>query len=110
MPDFDFDSERDQRWIDFYDGEALDLMQGWTGGERDPLYATHSSGGNYAWVFTDAIANLDADLRRVKKLGRNKFQLGNGTFSREEINELNIIRDALAEALRDANSGDADDT
>jgi len=94
--------ERDQRWVSLDDGEARDLMTGWTGGERDPLYAISSSGGNYAWVFTDAIANLDADLRRVRKLGRNKFQLGNGTFSGAEIDELQYIRDALAEALRDA--------
>lgn len=99
MPNFDFDSERDQRWIDLHDGEALDLMQGWTGGERDPLYAISSSGGNYAWVFEDAIANLDSDIRRVKKLGRNKFQLGHGTYTAKEIDELHIIRDALAEAL-----------
>lgn len=100
--DFDFDSERDQRWIDFYDGEALDLMQGWWGGQADPLYAIASSGGNYAWVFEDAISNLDADIARVKKIGRNKYQFGRGTFSGKEIEELHIIRDALAEALSGA--------
>jgi hypothetical protein len=108
MPDFDFDSERDQRWIDFYDGEALDLMQGWWGSSGDPLYAIHSSGGNYAWVFENAISNLDADLRRVKKLGRNKFQLGGGTFSGKEIDELHIIRDALADALAEAGRPERD--
>jgi hypothetical protein len=45
--------ERDMRKIAVYDEEALKLMQGWTGGETDPLYAISSSGGwNYAWVFT----------------------------------------------------------
>jgi len=96
------DDERDQRWVDFDDGEALDLMQGWWGSSGDPLYAIYSSGGNYAWVFEDAISNLNSDLARVKKLGRNKFQLGHGTFSGAEIDELQYIRDALAEALRDS--------
>jgi len=93
------DNERDERWIDFYDDEALKLMQGWTGGENDPLYAISSSGGNYAWVFSDAIENLDADIESVKKIGRNKYQLGKGTFTKQEIDELRTIRDALAMAL-----------
>jgi len=101
-PGDDNGDERDQRWIDFYDGEALDLMQGWWGSSGDPLYAIASSGGNYAWVFEDAISNLDRDIGRVKKLGRNKFQLGGGTFTAKEIDELRIIRDALAQALRGA--------
>jgi len=97
--------ERDMRKIAVYDEEALKLMQGWTGGETAPLYAISSSGGwNYAWVFTDAIANIDSDLARVKKLGRNKFQLGKGTFSKAEIDELRYIRDALQEALDDPES------
>jgi len=92
--------ERDMRKIAVYDDEALKMMQGWTGGQSDPLYAISSTGGwNYAWVFTDAIANIDRDLSRVKKLGRNKFQLGLGTFSKAEIDELRYIRDTLQEAL-----------
>jgi len=97
--------ERDMRKIAVYDDEALKMMQGWTGGQSDPLYAISSTGGwNYAWVFTDAIANIDRDLSRVKKLGRNKFQLGQGTFSKAEIDELRYIRDALQEALDDPES------
>lgn len=97
--------ERDMRKIAVYDEEALKLMQGWTGGETDPLYAISSTGGwNYAWVFTDAIANIDRDLSRVKKLGRNKFQLGKGTFNKAEIDELGYIRDALQMALDDPES------
>lgn len=99
------EDERDMRKIAVYDDEALKLMQGWTGGQTDPLYAISSSGGwNYAWVFTDAIANIDRDLSRVKKLGRNKFQLGKGTFSKAEIDELAYIRDALQQALDDPDS------
>jgi hypothetical protein len=94
------DDERDMRKLVIYDDEALKLMQGWTGGQSDPLYAISSTGGwNYAWVFTDAISNIDRDLSRVKKLGRNKFQLGQGTFSGKEIDELRYIRDALQETL-----------
>lgn len=97
--------ERDMRKIVLYDDEALKLMQGWTGGETDPLYAISSTGGwNYAWVFADAIANIDRDLSRVKKLGRNKFQLGKGTFSKAEIDELRYIRDALQMTLDDPES------
>jgi hypothetical protein len=92
--------ERDMRKIVLYDDEALKLMQGWTGGQSDPLYAISSTGGwNYAWVFSDAIANIDRDLSRVKKLGRNKFQLGQGTFTKAEIDELRYIRDELSMAL-----------
>jgi hypothetical protein len=99
------DDERDMRKIVLYDDEVLKLMQGWTGGESDPLYAISSTGGwNYAWVFSDAIVNIDRDLSRVKKLGRNKFQLGNGTFSKAEIDELAQIRDALQNALDDPES------
>lgn len=97
--------ERDMRKIAVYDEEALKLMQGWTGGTSDPLYAISSTGGwNYAWVFADAIANIDRDLSRVLKLGRNKFQLGKGTFSKAEIDELRYIRDALQMALDDPES------
>jgi hypothetical protein len=99
------EDERDMRKIAVYDDEALKLMQGWTGGETDPLYAISSTGGwNYAWVFTDAIYNIDRDLRSVKKLGRNKFQLGKGTFTKAEIDELRYIRDALQMALDDPES------
>jgi hypothetical protein len=94
------DDERDMRKIVLYDDEALKLMQGWTGGTSDPLYAISSMGGwNYAWVFSDAIANIDRDLHSVKKIGRNKFQLGKGTFSKAEIDELRYIRDELSMAL-----------
>ena len=96
------EDERDMRKIVLYDDEALKLMQGWTGGTSDPLYAISSTGGwNYAWVFSDAIANIDRDLSRVKKLGRNKFQLGQGTFTKAEIDELRYIRDVLSMALDD---------
>jgi len=99
------DEGRDMRKIVLYDDEALKLMQGWTGGQSDPLYAISSTGGwNYAWVFSDAISNIDRDLSRVKKLGRNKFQLGQGTFSKAEIDELRYIRDALQMTLDDPES------
>jgi hypothetical protein len=92
--------DRDQRWIIIYDDEARELMSGWTGGQTDPLYAISSSGGaNYAWVFEDAIANLEKDIASVKKLGKDKFQLGKGTFTKKEIEQLHIIRDALEVAL-----------
>jgi hypothetical protein len=102
MTDFDFDSTRDQRWVTLYDDEALAIIPAWSGGTMDPLYAISSSGGaNYAWVFEDAIANIDADLARVKKLGRNKYQLGKGTFTKVEIDELHHVRAALAWALEE---------
>jgi len=92
--------ERDERWVGIEDADAYDLMQGWTGGQSDPLYAIVSmNGANYAWVFVDAIANIDRDLSRVKKVGRDKFQLGKGTFTGKEIDELQQIRDALQEGL-----------
>ncbi len=104
-PDEGEDEGRDMRKIVLYDDEALKLMQGWTGGQSDPLYAISSTGGwNYAWVFSDAISNIDRDLSRVKKLGRNKFQLGQGTFSKTEIDELRYIRDALQMTLDDPES------
>lgn len=92
--------ERDMRWIQIYDDEALEAMQGWTGGQSDPLYAISSSGGaNYAWVFVDAISNVSRDISRVQKIGRNKFQLGKGTFTKKEIDELYTILAALESAL-----------
>ncbi len=97
--------ERDQRWVTVYNDEAIKLMPNWTGGQSDPLYAISSSGGaNYAWVFRDAIANLDADIAKVKKIGRNKYQLGKGTFTKAEIDELHIIHDALVMTLDDPES------
>jgi hypothetical protein len=100
--DFNFDTDRDQRWVTIDDNEVIELMPAWTGGQSDPLYAISSSGGaNYAWVFQDAIANLDADIAKVKKLGKDKYQLGKGTFTKKEIYELHTIRDALVMALED---------
>ena len=99
--DNDDGDERDQRWVDFYDADVIGLMHSWYDGQDDPLYAIASSGGNYAWVFEDAISNLDRDIRRVKKIGRNKYQLGKGTFTEAEIDELHQIRDALASALEE---------
>lgn len=99
------DDGRDMRKLVVYDDEALKLMQNWTGGQSDPLYAISSTGGwNYAWVFTDAISNIDRDLSQVKKLGRNKYQLGRGTFSKADIDELHYIRDALQETLDNPDS------
>lgn len=95
--------ERDHREVTLYDDEALELMTHWWGGQNDPLYAIYSMGGRHeAWVFQDAIRNLDSDLRKVQKVGRNKYQLGRGTFSKQEIDELRIIRDALQMSLDDA--------
>lgn len=88
------------REIILYDDDALQLMPNWWNGQSDPLYAIHSMGGAHdERVFEDAIDNLDHELGRVKKLGPNKFQLGKGTFTKKEINELHIIRDALAAAI-----------
>lgn len=96
---------RDKRWIILYDEDALRLLSNWTGGQSDPLYAISSMGGaNYAWVFEDAISNISSELARVQKIGRNKFQLGKGTFTKAEIGELEIIHDALQGALVDAPS------
>jgi hypothetical protein len=104
------EDERDMRKIVLYDDEALKLMQGWTRGQSDPLYAISSTGGwNYAWVFSDAIANINRDLSRVKKLGRNKFQLGQGTFTKAEIDELRYIRDALQMTLDNPESVTVDE-
>jgi hypothetical protein len=97
--------ERDTRKIAIYNDEALEKMQGWAGGQSDPLYAISSTGGwNYAWVFEDAIVNIDRDLRSVKKIGRNRYQLGQGEFTKKEIDELEYIRDALQMALDDPES------
>lgn len=97
--------ERDMRKIAVYDEEALRLMQGWTGGTDDPLYAISSTGGwNYAWVFEAAIAKINSDLNRVRKIGRNKFQLGRGIFTKAEIDELRTIHDSLQDALNDPDS------
>jgi hypothetical protein len=99
------DEPRDERWVIMDDYDILQLMRGWTEGERDPLYAIASMGGeNYAWVFEDAIANIDSDLRKVKKVGK-KYQLGKGTFTKAEIDELHEIRDALQRALDYAEEG-----
>lgn len=106
--DFDFDSDRDQTWVDMHDKKAIKFMQGWWGGQDDPLYAIASSNGNYAWVFEDAIANLDADIAKVKKSGK-KFKLGKGTFTKAEIDELHYIRNALASALEGVRGGDMDE-
>jgi hypothetical protein len=102
-------NDRDQTWIDLHDKKAIQFMEGWWGGQNDPLYAIASSGGNYAWVFEDAIANLEADLAKVKKSGK-KYKLGKGTFTKAEIDELKYIRDALADALEGARGeGDMDE-
>jgi len=103
-------NDRDRTWIEMHDKKALDLMQGWTGGTDDPLYAISSTGGkNYAWVFEDAIANLDADIASVKKSGK-KYKLGKGVFTKAEIDELHYIRKALADALEGARGeGDMDE-
>lgn len=94
------DDDRDQREVTLNDEQALELMQGWTGGVTDPLYAISSTGGwNYAWVFEYAIDNLDADISRVNQIGPDEFQLGKGVFTKEEIDELHYIRDALSMAL-----------
>jgi hypothetical protein len=104
------EDKRNERWVTLYDDEALQLMQGWTGGQSDPLYAISSSGGaNYAWVFQDAIANLSADLAKVKKVG-NKYQLGKGTFTKKEIDELHTIHDALVMTLDDPESYSSPET
>jgi hypothetical protein len=105
-PRNEFDNnERDERWVTMYDDEAIELLPGWTGGQNDPLYAISSSGGaNYAWVFQDAIANLSSDIAKVKKLGKNKYQLGKGTFTKKEIDELNLIHDALMDTLNNPDS------
>lgn len=100
---------RDTRKVAVHDRKALELMQGWTGGTDDPLYAISSTGGsNYAWVFEDAIANIDADLNKVKKIKNSKsYQMGRGTFSKKDIDELRSIRDALARALGEGEGSDA---
>lgn len=96
----DNDDDRDTTEVTLYDDEALELMQGWTGGTSDPLYAISSTGGqNYAWVFEYAIDNLDADINRVLQIGPDEFQLGKGVFTKAEIDELHSIRDALSMAL-----------
>ena len=103
MPRTRTTDERDRRTVTLYDDEALELMQGWWGSSSDPLYAIYSMGGQHeAWVFQDAIANIDDDLRRVLKVGRDQYQLGKGTFKKKEIDELRTIRDALEMALQDA--------
>jgi len=89
--------------VTLYDDDALNLMQGWWSSQGDPLYAIYSMGGQHeAEVFQDAISNLNSEISRVKKVGRNKFQLGKGTFSKKEIDELYTIRDALQMSLDDA--------
>jgi hypothetical protein len=101
--------DRDIHWVDLHDKKAIKFMEGWWGGQDDPLYAIASSGGNYAWVFEDAIANLESDLAKVKKSGK-KYKLGKGTFTKAEIDELKYIRDALADALEGARGeGDMDE-
>lgn len=96
------EEERDTREVTLYDDEAMELMQGWWNGQSDPLYAIYSMGGqNEAWVFQDAISNLDREIGRVKKIGGNRYQLGKGTFSKAEIEELSTLRDALQMALDD---------
>ena len=92
--------DRDTRAVTLDNPRVMDLITGWWGSQDDPLYAIHSMGGTHeAWVFQDAIANLDAMLASVKKVG-SKYQLGKGTYSKKEIDELRTIRDALARALK----------
>lgn len=101
--------DRDIHWVDLHDKKAIKFMEGWWGGQDDPLYAIASSGGNYAWVFEDAIANLESDLAKVKKSGK-KYKLGKGTFTKAEIDELKYIRDALVDALEgERGEGDMDE-
>jgi hypothetical protein len=91
--------------------EAVKLMPNWTGGQDDPLYAISSSGGgNYAWVIQDALANINSDLAKAKKLGRNEYQFGRGTFTQAEIDELRTIQNALESALDDPESYSSPDS
>lgn len=86
--------------VTIYDDEALQAMQGWWAGQGDPLYAIYSNGGEApVHVIEHAISNLESDIARVKKLGRDQFKLGQGTFTKAEIGELYAIRDALVGAL-----------
>ena len=99
--------DRDHRMVTLHDDDALQLMQHWWGSQNDPLYAIYSMGGQHeAWVFQDAIANLASDIAKVKKLGKDKFQLGKGTFNEAEINELHIIHDGLVAALAGQDVGE----
>jgi hypothetical protein len=101
--EYDDEPARDTREIVLDDEEALNLMQGWWNGQNDPLYAIYSMGGAHeAWVFQDALDNLDYEIGRVKMLGNGRYRLGKGTFSQEEIDELHTMRDAIAEALESA--------
>lgn len=94
------DDDRDMREVTLYDDDALKLMEGWWSGQGDPLYAIYSMGGRHeAWVFERAISNLNSDIAKVHKIGRNQYQLGKGTFKKREIQELFTMRDALEMAL-----------
>lgn len=102
--------------IQITDSEALRVAQGWHGSMHDPLYAISSSEGRNIPEETveEAITNLSADLRKVKKLsksdpyfkaygeGNKQYQLGKGLFTAEEIDELRYMRDAFSLALRQA--------
>lgn len=96
----------DDKFITIHDYDAVKMSEGWHASMGDPLYAISSNGG---WripkrIVRDAVNNLAADLARVKKLGRNKFQLGKGTYTKAEIDELAIMHDAFAYALEDPES------
>jgi hypothetical protein len=81
--------------------EAVALTQGWWNGQGDPLYAIGSRDGIdiERWVVERAVSNLSADIRKVKRLGHGKYQLGKGTFTKKEIDELHTMRDAFERAL-----------
>ena len=86
------------------DDKAVRFTQYWWVGMGDPLYAIGSNDGIDIprHIVVDAVSNLNADLARVQKVGRNRYQLGKGTFKRSDIHELEHMRDAFQRALGDA--------
>lgn len=99
------------------DTEARRLAAGWYGGASDPLYAIATSRGEGLpeAVIDEAAENLSRDLRRVKKLSKTDaqvrefgendsriYQLGKGLYTKKEVDQLKYMRDAFAQALRQA--------
>jgi len=91
--------------VNITDHKALRIADGWIAGQNDPLYSiTSRDGRNIEPETIDrVISNINADMKRVLDLGAGhgsrRYQLGKGTFTKAEIDELRYMRDAFTRAL-----------
>jgi len=87
------------------DSQAVRLTEGWHG-PGNVLYAIGSNDGRVpVSVLERAIADLKTEVARVKPLGKGRYQLGKGTFSKAEIDELRYMLHAFKQALAQHRDG-----